>query len=405
MQFWGSPDLVAQLLTFLDVSSTLALANVLPLAQDLLQRKFIWGDLLRRSNIKRYIWKEIVREEQEEEEEGEEEEEEEDEEEELQEDVEEEQKNSLEQWKINHTEVAQLVNIAVLKMVKDPKILLQELLDMICERFERIPWPNWGADDDYISMSCSRHPSDHQVGLEGFQLLELVEGIMGTSLQQVKEVVDEGINDSHQKYDLALAARLSRQKEQILRLQWQMAMLGTEISSKTRLDATILQKSLEWDIEDIFLGDMGEEEWAWFSKGMQRNENRVSTILVSKQIIIKSKKEDLKTVWDATNDSGHWQIVKTVWDATNDSGHWQIVSTSESTGVLERYWGLVQVDDFVERNCNGSCSYKDVDILTYMGMTTGCPYRDDGEGEDIKIVDCGWRRIEEIWVAGQKIII
>ena len=208
---------------------------------------------------------------------------------------------------------------------------------------------------------------------------------MGTSLQQVKEVVDEGINDSHQKYDLALAARLSRQKEQILRLQWQMAMLGTEISSKTRLDATILQKSLEWDIEDIFLGDMGEEEWAWFSKGMQRNENRVSTILVSKQIIIKSKKEDLKTVWDATNDSGHWQIV--------------------STGVLERYWGFVQVDDFVERNCNGSCSYKDVDILTYMGMTTGCPYRDDGEGEDIKIVDCGWRRIEEIWVAGQKIII
>ena len=41
--FWGSPDLVAQLLTFLDVSSTLALVKVLPLAQDLLQRKSIWG--------------------------------------------------------------------------------------------------------------------------------------------------------------------------------------------------------------------------------------------------------------------------------------------------------------------------------------------------------------------------
>ena len=50
-KFWGSPDLVAQLLVFLDVSSTLALAKVLPLALDLLQRKFIWEDLLKRSNI------------------------------------------------------------------------------------------------------------------------------------------------------------------------------------------------------------------------------------------------------------------------------------------------------------------------------------------------------------------
>ena len=126
MQFWGSPDLVAQLLTFLDVSSTLALANVLPLAQDLLQRKFIWGDLIRRSNIKN---------------------------------CEGDSSEDLDKQIKIETEVAQLVNI--LKMVKDPKLLLEELLDAICERFV--------DTGDNVTMSCSRHP-DHQV-----DLLDLIE--------------------------------------------------------------------------------------------------------------------------------------------------------------------------------------------------------------------------------------
>ena len=132
MQFWGSPELVAQLLSFLDVPSTLALANVLPLAQDLLQRKFIWGDLIRRSNIKNP------------------------------DDTFHHEGDSNEdldkQIKIER-EVAQLVNI--LKMVKDPKLLLEELLDAICERFV--------DTGDNVTMSCSRHP-DHQV-----DLLDLIE--------------------------------------------------------------------------------------------------------------------------------------------------------------------------------------------------------------------------------------
>ena len=50
-KFWRSPDLVAQLMPFLDVASTLALATVQPLVVDLIQRRFIWKDLIRRSAI------------------------------------------------------------------------------------------------------------------------------------------------------------------------------------------------------------------------------------------------------------------------------------------------------------------------------------------------------------------
>ena len=48
-KFWRSPDLVSQLLPFLDLASTLHLASILPLVLQLLQRKSIWRDLIRRS--------------------------------------------------------------------------------------------------------------------------------------------------------------------------------------------------------------------------------------------------------------------------------------------------------------------------------------------------------------------
>ena len=45
-KFWRSPDLLAHLLTFLDASSTIAITKEVPLALDLLQRKFIWAEFI-----------------------------------------------------------------------------------------------------------------------------------------------------------------------------------------------------------------------------------------------------------------------------------------------------------------------------------------------------------------------
>ena len=48
-RFWKSPDLLSQLLPFLDLSSILNLANQLPLIPQLLQRRAIWRDLVGRT--------------------------------------------------------------------------------------------------------------------------------------------------------------------------------------------------------------------------------------------------------------------------------------------------------------------------------------------------------------------
>ena len=109
-RFWKSPDLVSQLLPFLDSSSTLVLATVQPLVVQLLQRSSIWKGLLRRSTIEDvYFYTEETR-----------------------------------------FTVEDLVNI--LKMMEDPLPLLSELLHIICEKF-----PRYGSFG-YISVSCSLHP-------------------------------------------------------------------------------------------------------------------------------------------------------------------------------------------------------------------------------------------------------
>ena len=113
-RFWRSPALVAELIPFLDVASTLALATVQPLVVDLIQRRFIWKDLLRRSAICGF-----------------------------------ENEDSQER---NERNVEQLVEI--LKLVEDPEPHLLELLHTICERYPeglelRVEYPmEEGEEDD-----------------------------------------------------------------------------------------------------------------------------------------------------------------------------------------------------------------------------------------------------------------
>ena len=124
-RFWRSPDLVAELIPFLDVSSILALATVQPLVLSLLQRSFIWKSLIRRSTI------------------GE---------------------NELEKYR---EKIRQLVEIQ--KLVEDPEPHLLELLHTICKR---CPEEISGVKEDSVQVSCSVHPAGHKVNTTGFELLE-----------------------------------------------------------------------------------------------------------------------------------------------------------------------------------------------------------------------------------------
>ena len=51
-KFWRSPELMSHLLTYLDVSSTKALALAHPFTVSLLQNMFIWRDFIQRTKMK-----------------------------------------------------------------------------------------------------------------------------------------------------------------------------------------------------------------------------------------------------------------------------------------------------------------------------------------------------------------
>ena len=143
---------MAELIPFLDVPSTLALATVQPFVLDMLQHGFIWRDRLRRSSLEDYKEEEDERvrceSEGEESEIG---------------------TGTLENRRI----VGQLVEIFQM-MVVDPEPRLLELLEIICERFSEDYKKYWNS----VLVSCDRH-SEHRVSKEGFYLLEMAEGTLG----------------------------------------------------------------------------------------------------------------------------------------------------------------------------------------------------------------------------------
>ena len=254
-----------------------------------------------------------------------------------------------------------------------------------------------------MEMSCSRHPDHHDVDQEGFLLLELAEGMMGTSLQQIRTMhFDDLEENSDEAFELALSARLARQTEQLHRA----GLVEVVISSNQGLNATILQKTLDWNVEEISIGDFGEDGqgWSWFAKGMQRSRTKyVDRINVSKQVIMKAKKEDLKTAWEATSEDGVWDTV------TGVLGVWRRGLGGLEDSRLEAQ-GLEGTEDWatLQRDCSGTCgNLTETQVCRYttdqtdetdqnMGRNT------DQTDENGKIVDCGFERLEEIWGAGQK---
>ena len=264
-RFWKSPDLMAQLLPFLGTPSILALSKVEPVVVNILQRSFIWRQVLRRSNDK-------------------------------------------EEWEELKFEVKNLVEI--LQMVEDPLPLIPELLDMICEWYpqektEETYWP----DQVKVLVSCDLHPGDHLVSRGGFQLLELVEGAMGTTLQKAIQVEDDGGSIDEGEFAMALVSRIKRQKQPLRRFCSEV-----ELVDRTGIYATLLQNSTEGKISEIIIDDgFGEPEFSWLADGIQRNKGVIEKLGIMEYALFKSKKADLKAIWEGMAENGSWDFDWNGW--------------------------------------------------------------------------------------------
>ena len=72
--------------------------------------------------------------------------------------------------------------VAILKLMKDPKPNLPQVLDAICGSNPSIPRHH------YVMMGCSHHLHSHSISPHGFKLLEKVERTFGTTEQTVESV-------------------------------------------------------------------------------------------------------------------------------------------------------------------------------------------------------------------------
>ena len=166
-KFWQTAELVQGLLPYLDLESTLRLAKTHQKTRSILQGSRVWTNLIKRSS-------------------------------------------PLHQMdKVEHL-------VDILKLLEDTESNMLDLLDTICEANLSLlqPGVQGGPVDQRIRIDCPRHPdSNHSISVDGFLLLEKVEGAFGTTEQTVWSIRLHFVVNG--PLLSALASRLSRQQQKL----------------------------------------------------------------------------------------------------------------------------------------------------------------------------------------------
>ena len=168
VMFWMTPELVENLLSFLDPASILALAKTHPLTREVLQSGFNWTRFLKRSCPKQSFtlrprFQRLL-------------------------------PPDDEPW-INNLRIVSLMEhyasedlepiIEILLLIGKPESHLLQLLDLICENFP--PYVTEREIPDHVKVACPCQEV-HDVSPFGLQLLEKVERSTDTCLQQVDTI-------------------------------------------------------------------------------------------------------------------------------------------------------------------------------------------------------------------------
>ena len=138
------------------------------------------------------------------------------------------------------------------------------------------------------------------MGSDGFELLELVEAAMGTTLQQVEEFEWEELNEDFNSFKFslvsALLTRINRQNKPLKKVK-----IGTVLLlADTGITATLLQNTQEWEIEAFLLQrEFGRDGWSWLADCLQRKKRGELEIIYSSPVVVaRAKKEDLEWIFD-----------------------------------------------------------------------------------------------------------
>ena len=267
-KFWQIPEMIGHLLTFLDLGSTLCLAQSHKKTRKVLQDIVVWNKLVKRSSPLN------------------------------------------QQEKVEHL-------VAILKLMKDPKPKLPVVLHAICET--NPPTRPGFFQMGFVKLSCPLHLRPHSVSLAGFELLEKVEKAFETRVQSV-ESVSLGVSSSS-----VLASRLSRQQQRVASLSIDVIKIS---SKKEAEDFKTWMLALQPRVVHLKLrlvdlqGPIGSEGWESVATVLRAHPGLLTYAKANEDAFNGGRVEDVRVFWDAICPIGYLRVFRN--DGPNAWGRGEI---------------------------------------------------------------------------------
>ena len=261
-KFWMIPEMIAKLLPFLDLKSTLCLAHAHEKTHNVLKGAMVFNKLLKRNSPL--------------------------------------------------TKLDNVKDLAtILKLMKDPKANLSKVLDVICETNPQISNPNtpdlWPGPG--VRMGCPCHLNYHSISSKGFELLEEVEGALGTTEQTVESVI-WGNWILPNNFMAALASRLTRQQEKVTSINIGQIDMSTKKQAehfKTLMQALPSNgpssRTVKFGRLKV-LEPIGAEGWEFVAQAVKTHPGLLSDVVASQDAFNGVKVEDMRVIWEALKRRG-----------------------------------------------------------------------------------------------------
>ena len=292
-KFWETTELVEKLLPLLDPESTLNLARCHEKIPGILQGSLKWNQFIRRAcpfTEEVFGWQNVS------------------------------QKN---------IDVVRCL-VAILKLIKHPDDARLDLLELICERFPQ------GECKTFLQLTCSSHPEGHRTSIDGFLLLEEVEGAFSSTDMKMEMICKEygHWNDSVWS---AICARLSRCEETMTSVRIRgvhIEDVRTMMAFRSLLkfcpptstylegvDVDLNNLAMTQEFKNLLLfcpqprrslvlivnsrpgyGDIGYEGWALSAKAVLLRPGFVQMVSCCHHVLQEARKEDMRLIWEVVGD-------------------------------------------------------------------------------------------------------
>ena len=214
--------------------------------------------------------------------------------------------------------------VSILKMMKKPNSHISQLLEVICEKSpqDEIPLNRHGSGVHVQSIqigNCPSHGSSCSVSPLGFLLLEQIEAAFGLA----SEVTSIDLLRLDEPLMSALAQRVLRQEQKVAKMKTVKVMLETKESIESLL--ALVQTSVEVELGTNYRGELtvqltgllevyggGVDGWAVLAKALSLT-HFTGWVTAPEEMMREGRSEDLRTVWEALDGKWIW-VMKGVFD-------------------------------------------------------------------------------------------